>query len=191
MANASDSWKSLPSQEVLLALLRYEPKTGRLFWRERPVSMFPVEWQHKTWNSRWAGKEAFTAYQHGYKRGSLFGQFVFAHRVVWKLLHGNDATGQIDHINGVRDDNRAINLRVVDDAGNRKNQSLPKDNTSGRIGVNWSKAARKWQAEIAVSGKRVYLGIFKEFGDAVAARERAERAFGFHENHGKTQPPKG
>lgn len=185
MANASDSWKPLPTQQVLLALFRYDPETGRLFWRERPISMFPVKWQHKTWNSRWVGKEAFTAINKGYQIGNLFGQMVSAHRVVWKLVHGNDANGQIDHINGDRRDNRVDNLRVVDDAENRKNQSLPKDNTSGRIGVSWSKAAHKWKAEICLSGRRLHLGVFEKLEDAAAARSHAERLYGFHKNHGK------
>lgn len=181
----------LPSQEELLSLLRYEPETGKLFWRERSEAMFDVKWQHKTWNSRWSGKEAFTSLGDGYKRGSLFGQFVFAHRIIWKMVYGEDPGGQIDHLNGDRADNRLQNLRVVDDAGNRKNQSIPKDNTSGRIGVHWHRAAKKWAAGIFSNGKSVHLGVFADFDDAVRARTAAEREFGFHENHGKINPYQG
>ena len=56
--------KPLPSQEVLRQLLRYEPETGKLFWRERTPDMFSAdgrdpEWKARNWNSKLAGREAF------------------------------------------------------------------------------------------------------------------------------------
>lgn len=48
----------------------------------------------------------------------------------------------------------------------------------GHVGVHWSRAARKWRARISVDGKRVSLGFFDSFWDAVEARERAEREYG-------------
>lgn len=192
MAEISNTPLPLPSQEVLLSILDLDRSSGRLFWKIRPVSMFGGDAVRcQQFNTRRAGKEALASVAHGYKRGSLFGNFVFAHRVVWKMAYGEDPEGQIDHINGVRSDNRLENLRVVDDAANRKNASRPRDNTSGHIGVRWHKAAGKWAAEITVKRVRYFLGVFDNLSEAVSARKLAEDRFEFHVNHGKTNPYQG
>jgi hypothetical protein len=53
----------LPDQETLLKLLRYEPETGKLFWRPRTPDMFPegeksAKHNCNVWNSNNAGKPA-------------------------------------------------------------------------------------------------------------------------------------
>jgi hypothetical protein len=53
----------------------------------------------------------------------------------------------------------------------------PKNNTSGHVGVWWNKSANRWVARIKVSGKQIYLGKFKEYEDAVKARELAEEQY--------------
>lgn len=46
-----------------------------------------------------------------------------AHRVAWILAHGAIPHGkQIDHINGIRDDNRLCNLRLVTQRENDQNR---------------------------------------------------------------------
>ena len=193
MAAPSNSPRRLPPQKLLLAILDYNPVTGVLVWRERHPEMFGGDTiRCRQFNTRRAGKEALCSRDRcGYKRGALFGQFVYSHRIVWKMVHGEDPPGQIDHINGAVDDNRIENLRSVDDAENRKNQALPVDNKSGRIGVHWWGTAGCWKAEISVDRQRKHLGIFASFEDAVAAREAAEARFGFHPNHGRNPAMKG
>lgn len=186
MANDKNTAKPLPTQEELHAMLRYDAETGKLYWKARPLSSFASECVGAAWNTRRAGSEAFTARdRHGYKHGAIYGVSFRAHRIIWAMLSGSDPAGQIDHINGVRDDNRPDNLRVVGDGENRKNQKKPKDNTSGHIGVCWNKNAGKWVAEIKASGKRVYLGLFPDLPSAVSARKAAELKYGFHANHGR------
>lgn len=59
-----------------------------------------------------------------------------AHRVIWQLHNGFVAVDvDVDHINGVRTDNRIENLRAVTRAVNQRNQKLHKSNTSGIAGV--------------------------------------------------------
>ena len=106
------------------------------------------------------------------------------HRIVWLLSYGNWPTGQIDHVNGVRDDNRIENLRVVSVQENQRNSHRRVDNTSGVTGV--CKDHGGWRARIKVNGKRINLGFFKSFDAAVAARKQGESNFGFHPNHGAT-----
>lgn len=162
--------------KVLTELLDYQPETGLFFWRKRDAG-------GKNWNVRWAGKQAFTSLcGGGYFQGHLLGQKVLAHRVAWAASFG-EWPDVIDHINGVRSDNRLENLRNVSWAENNLNLGLRRKNQSGANGVRWSKGA--WQAEIRAGGKSEYLGRFVSLDDAIAARKAAEPAFGFHPNHGR------
>ena len=170
--------KNLPSIDYLHKRLRYEPETGKLFWRD-------CEEMLKSWRTRYAGKEAFTADAgNGYRRGSVNNVNFFAHRVGWALHHGKWPSDQIDHINGVRDDNRIINLRVVSYQENGRNASMRSDNTSGVCGVVWHKRYKNWQARIKVDGRLKHLGSFATIADAAAARAEASRQYGYTDRHG-------
>lgn len=182
----------LPTPTELRQLLDYNPETGKLFWKERPVEMFaqrgrvPREQGAKMWNNRWAGREAFTATgTAGYKVGALNFVNSSAHRVIWALHYGEWPKEQIDHINGIRDDNRISNLREVSDAENKKNTKRRADNKSGQQGVSWYSKIQKWSAEIKVDGRKLRLGQFSALPDAIAARKLAEKKYGYHENHGR------
>lgn len=170
------------NSELLRSLLRYEPSTGKLFWRKRDgrgrgVAIF---------NARWAGKEAFTADNgSGYKQGCICSRVQKAHRIIWIIVYG-ETPSHIDHINGDRSDNRITNLRSVSPTDNARNKVRPRTNTSGIIGVWWRKDISKWQASIRVSGRRLHLGYFSDMNGAAGARHEAERAYGFHPNHGRT-----
>ena len=54
------------------------------------------------------------------------------------------------------------------------NANLSKNNTSGYTGVTWHKLSQKWQSEIRVDGKKIYLGLFINLEDAIEARKQAE-----------------
>lgn len=168
----------LPSIAYLRQRLRYEPETGKLYWREH-------EDMPQRWNTRYAGREAFTAVRNtGYKHGRVLGVAYQAHRVIWALVHGVWPDGQIDHIDHDPVNNRIENLRIVQHRENQRNASLRGNNTSGTMGVSWYKAGSKWTAYITVDCVKQHLGYFNTFEDAVTARKQAERIFGFHENHG-------
>jgi hypothetical protein len=175
------------SPAQLRLLLHYDPNTGVLTWRSRNEGLF-ADAKHsaarkcKAWNSRMAGREAFTAVGHGYLKGSILNRRYAAHRVAWAIVHGVWPSGQIDHINGNRADNRLCNLRDTDSATNGKNQRLGVNNKSGVNGVHFDR--NRWVARIKVAGKVKHLGRFENFEDAVAARREADRRFGFHPNHG-------
>lgn len=179
--------KTLPPQAALNQFLRYEPETGKLYWRHRSDDMFESgdERTRNTWNARYAGQEAFiTPNAKGYLYGCIHKQKMKAHRVIWKMVTGEEPD-QIDHINGSNDDNRWCNLRDVTAQENQKNLKKPKNNTSGVIGVTWDAARELWAAEIWSGNKKQHLGRFASFEKAVAVRKTAERKLGFHPNHGR------
>lgn len=183
--------KALPCPTVLRQLLRYEPETGKLFWRERgpewfaPKGTMSAEGISSNWNSRHAGREAFTSPTRVYRSGSVLGASVMAHRVAWAMVHGVWPKLQIDHINGNKWDNRLCNLREVTARENCRNKPSQKNTGPYGVGVRWVKGREKWQASIKANGRTHFLGHFKDGEDAVAARKMAEQKYGFHENHGR------
>ena len=164
----------LPSPELLRKLLRYEPETGKLFWRERDLEFFKTHQSCEKWNLRWAGKEAFTfSDAKGYRRGTLLGKSYKAHRIIWKLFYGNDPINQIDHINCIHADNRICNMREATNTQNQRNTKIKKTNKSGYKGVCFHKQHRKWASTICVDGKYRHLGYFENPKDASKAYDAA------------------
>lgn len=176
--------------DFLRTLLRYEPETGKLFWLARTPEMFvakeqPAAHSCAIWNRRFAGQEALTANTgRGYRQGSIFGKKCFAHRAAWALASGSWPEADVDHINGDRSDNRADNLRSATRTENGRNQKLRSTNTSGAMGVSKARGDA-WQAYVKVDGVSRHLGTFASKEDAVRARRAADKALGFHENHGR------
>jgi hypothetical protein len=110
----------------------------------------------------------------------------YAHRVIWKWLHGTEPP-EIDHDNRVQTDNREANLLAATSAANMKNLPMPRHNTSGITGVHWDRARNRWIAAIQVAGRSRHLGRFDDINDAIEAREVALRAHGFSQRHGRSQ----
>lgn len=176
--------KPLPDQASLLKLLRYEPATGSLSWlpRERPDFTSDGKW--RCWNKRFANAEAGVANPIGYIQIKLFGRQFLAHRIIWMMMCGENPL-QIDHINGVRSDNRFLNLRNVTHKENNQNMAVQRKSISGCNGVVWQPSSAKWLAQIRDHGEYRRLGLFADLEDAVRARKAAERKIGFHPNHGR------
>lgn len=181
--------KPMPSAEELLAILEYSPDTGHLKWKERLPACEPTKSGRtqthvsRVFNSAHAGKEALGCIAvNGYKKGAVFSKNYYAHRIIWKMMTGEDPI-DIDHINGDRADNRFSNLRSVTRAENLKNRRLSSNNTSGCHGV--VRHGELWHATIYDQGKARSLGYFKELSLAQSARKAAELKYGYHENHGR------
>lgn len=180
----------LPTPADIAQLLRYDPETGQIFHLPRTTDMFGTEATAPkrrkamcaNWNKRWVGfatlKEPHPA---GYSFGTIRGWAVTAHRVAWVLYYGKWPTHQIDHINGIRNDNRISNLRDVTQSENMRNRRMNAGQASGAMGVAWVEKGKRWQ----VVCNHKYVGRFKDFDAAVAARKAAEIALGFHPNHGR------
>lgn len=168
----------LPTPEELRQLLRYEPETGKLYWKPRPAEMFSSERLSKSWNSRYAEKEAFTAPLNGYKQGMVFYMALYAHRVAWAVYHGEWPEDQIDHINCQRSDNRIENLRKASNSENSRNTLISSNNTSGIKGVSMARSG-KWVAKIHHDGKSKHLGTFDTQGEAaIAYKDAANQHYG-------------
>ena len=86
---------------------------------------------------------------------------------------------EVDHRYGrnTRNDNRKYNLRICTIQENGMNAGLQSNNTSGCTGVVWNKRVNKWMANIRYNGKRIHLGYFVDYDDAVKARKKAEERY--------------
>ncbi len=159
------------NQETLKQLFVYEPETGK-FVRRTNAGVKKV------------GDVAEARHPKGYIRIIHKGRFYLAHRLAFLYMNGY-MPEQVDHINGIRDDNRWENLRGVSPSQNSYNSKKPSDNTSGVKGVYWNKRDKAWVCRINVKGKLAWSFFTKDKEEAErvtrAAREKLHAEYHRHQ----------
>ena len=147
--------------ERLRELLHYDPETGVF---TRLVRSGPAK----------VGDVAGTADTHGYIQISVDGALYLAHRLAFLWMTGEWPPHQVDHINGVRADNRFANLRPATNAENMQNVRRPySSNRIGLLGV--CRHGNRFRATIKVDGRCIHLGTFDAPEQAHAAYLAAKR----------------
>lgn len=164
--------ETVETLEEAIRKYEYDALTGVFTWR---IDTPPAR----------KGSLAGNRWKHGYIRLRLFNIFHSAHRVAFAMMTGRWPDELIDHIDGDGFNNRWDNLREVSNLGNKRNVKLDHRNSSGFTGVYWNKKERRWKASIRVNYELIHLGYHDQIVDAVAARIRANRKYGFHPNHGR------
>jgi hypothetical protein len=135
--------------EVYNERLRYEPDTGLFRWNYTR--------SYKAKRDDVAGSLG----RDGYIRLSINGLPYFGHRLAWFAVHGKWPEAEIDHVNGVKSDNRLCNLRAADRVLNMQNQKRAHSGQqSGLLGV-YPINTGGFTSFIQVDRKRIYLGYFK------------------------------
>ena len=130
------------------------------------------------------GKPAFSTRQNtGHLHGGFMGKFYKAHRIAWALHYGYFPENDIDHINGIRDDNRIENLRDVTRSDNMMNAKKYSRNTSGKSGVSFN--GNMWRVQTKVNGIW-HRASFANFDDACKYRDELFSSLGFSERHGES-----
>ena len=157
------------SVEVLKEWVSYDPLTG-LFTNikdrgKRSRKNCPV------------GKVLGTVYRCGYVHIALMGYNYRAHQLAFLYMEGRWSNG-IDHKNNNRACNIWTNLIEADHSRNSKNRSEDTRNTSGHVGILPTKHGT-WKAQITVNGVFHYLGSHKTKDEAINARKRAAKQYGF------------
>ena len=126
----------------------FEYKDGELYWK-----IF-------TGKSK-VGKMAGVVNSIGYKITTIQGKIYSNHRLIF-LMHNGFFPEYVDHINGIKHDNRIENLREATASENSLNQKLSITNSSGIKNVHWHKLAKKWIVNIQVNGKRKNFGSYND-----------------------------
>lgn len=155
--------RELVELDRLKEILRYEPDTGVFYWLKSNSNVAPI-----------GAIAGIGVNNHGYRQISIDGRQYRAHRLAWFYSFGKWPMN-IDHINGIRHDNRLVNLRDVTTSVNNQNRRIPqKNNSTGFLGVSL-RSCGKFQAEIRVGGVKKYLGTFKTAEAAHEAYVLAKR----------------
>jgi len=156
--------------ETLHDKLLYNPFTGNFVWKNT------TQW---TKEGQIAGTLCL-----GYIKISVNKIVMPAHRMAWAMHYGAWPLLNIDHINGIRSDNRIENLREATHQQNCMNRGNNKFNKSGFKGVSWHAEGKKWQSHISIGGKSIYLGLFESAEKAHEAyKEAANKAYGIFIRH--------
>lgn len=143
--------------ERLWELFTYDPETGQFDAR-------PGVRRKKNAD----GKIGYVCSK-GYVQITVDGVNTYAHILAWIYMTGSHPAGQIDHMNGVRTDNRIANLRDTSREVNMQNVLRnPAVNRFQRPGVYQSREGG-YRAEISASGVRYQLGTYNTPEEASAA----------------------
>lgn len=142
--------------EILRETLDYDPATGILTWRRSGGGVA-------------AGDAAQHVNPQGYVRVNIGGRIYQGHRLAWLHTYGVWPTGDLDHRDGCRTNNRIANLREATRSQNNANAKRNRNNSSGYKGVSLFKPTGRYMAYINAGGTRKYLGYFATAGDAHAA----------------------
>jgi HNH endonuclease/AP2 domain len=127
---------------------------------------------------RWksTGKEAGGLDAKGYRVLTLYGKKYKVHRIVFAMSKGVWPVHGLDHINGIKNDNRIENLREATVTQNQYNVGTSKANTTGIKGVTFYKRTGKWRASIRAFNKLLHLGYFNSAQEAALKRAAAEKS---------------
>ncbi|MGC7464244.1 HNH endonuclease [Xanthomonas citri pv. citri] len=137
----------------LRQLLEYDPSTGVFKWRVSPARQIKV------------GSVAGGVERTGYRRIRVDGVLYRAARLAWLYVHGEWPSGEVDHINRTRHDDRLANLRDVHHQQNCHNSLSRGAHRSGG----------RFSAKIMVGGRHVWLGRHATEEAAAAAYHAAKR----------------
>jgi|SRR5579859_3771226 len=108
----------------------------------------------------------------GYQRVGINGKNFYGHRIAWCMMTGEWPDKFIDHIDGVKSNNKWSNLRLATKSQNGANigkYSRNNGGTSKYKGVFRSKGKRLWVASITKNGKITRIGCFHTEEEAHAA----------------------
>lgn len=153
------------TQRELISLLEYDKETGVFTWKASNSNRIAN------------GKVAGSVNDKGYLDIRVNNKLYRAHRLAWMYEYGEMPRGVIDHINGVRTDNRIVNLRDVNQIINGLNRHVDVISSSGCRGVTWCHATKKWRAKIQIDGKSKHLGRFDIISDAADAYQKAKEEY--------------
>ncbi len=160
MGSLVSSKIKLPSVAEMCRCFEYEACSGRLLWRHRSECAPHV-------NSRFEGREAGSVNNRGYRQIELDGVTYCTHRIIFKMHHGYEPHGDVDHRDTDTGNNRVENLR---DCSHQNNGRNSRSRREGLKGTTFRKRDKRYYAQISEDkGRRKHLGSFATEAEAHAA----------------------
>jgi len=155
------AYKTILTKEFLNNLFRYDD--GKLF---RKSDNKKVGW----------------LVSQGYINTNIHGNVYGVHRLIFLMFNGY-LPKEIDHINGIKSDNRIENLRASSVKENQFNAKIRKDSSTGIKNV--TKSGKKFNVALKIDGKRTHIGNFQDLELAeLVAIEARNKYHGVFANHG-------
>lgn len=131
------------NQILIKSLFDYCPISGSLLWKSPKGKV---------------KKGTIAGYlEQGYRRVEIDNKKILVHKLIWLYIYGTWPINQIDHINGIRDDNRIENLREVSNRGNSQNKNRVR---SGKLLGAYKLPSGKYYSRIYINKLSQYLGSF-------------------------------
>lgn len=155
----------------LRELLHYEPATGWFTWRVNTAVSKP-------------GERAGNLHGFGYRQIGLDYKKYLEHILAFLYMTDAWPDGDVDHKNGLKDDNRWDNLIVATKSENNHNKGMLRRNKTGIVGVH--KHGNKYRARLQVAGKNIDLGMHNSIEEAKVARDKALAQHGIRGREGTT-----
>ena len=141
--------RPLPPLEELREFLSYDWRTGIFYWLKRPAKNVQVGDVAGCFDK-----------STGYHKIQLNKCAYKTHRLAWLFITGNDPGElQIDHRDHDESNNAADNLRLANSSQNGMNRRQVK-------GCRLKKSTNRWEAQITVGKKQIYIGCYDTFEDA-------------------------
>lgn len=144
-------------------LLNYDAKTGVFTWKQNRGTR------------KVKGIRAGSLYSTGYRTLKIDGFRYKEHRLAWLITYNAWPTLSIDHINGVRDDNRIVNLREATQCEQSQNRKVSPKNR--HPGVYFCKRTGRFRARIRVNRMKIELGRFDTSAEAQEAYLKAKQQY--------------
>lgn len=163
------SLESTLTQEFLNEI--FEHKQGGIYWKTKTHKTIVI------------GKKAGRRRPDGYMAVGIGGKIYKVHRIIFMMHHGYFPQ-TVDHINGIKDDNRIENLRAATFSENCLNRGLRPDNEAKAKGIRWCKNSKAWMVRVTVNKIRMFFGYHKDFElaelVAIEARDKYHKKFANH-----------
>ena len=150
------------NKDKLLKIFEY--KNGELFWKK------PFGKKTKV------GQKAGSKQSLGYLQVSINKKKYLLQRIIFVMHHGYFPK-EVDHINGVKSDNRIENLRDVTRSQNINNKSKPITNTSGTKNVYFHPSRNKWQVKLFIHGVSKSFGYYDDLELATLVSQEARNKY--------------
>jgi hypothetical protein len=133
-------------------------------------------WIKDKWKTKAGQRAGYGSLSNGYRSIRIDYVLYAEHRLAFLYMDGKFPEEFVDHINGVKNDNRWSNLRHASPKINAQNVRVAgSHNVSGWLGVGSQKGTGKFTAQVSVGRRTIYLGTFETAQEAQDAYFEAKR----------------